>query len=57
MRLLVDKLASRGHEDDPAEHLPGIHLAHKLRSDALDNRERILDAARAAFAAGRSCKR
>jgi AcrR family transcriptional regulator len=27
------------------------HLPHALRSDALDNRERILDAARAAFAA------
>ncbi len=28
-----------------------IRLPHNLRSDALDNRERILDAARAAFAA------
>lgn len=28
-----------------------VDLPHKLRSDALDNRERILDAARAAFAA------
>ena len=28
-----------------------VHLPHKLRSDALDNRERILGAARAAFAA------
>jgi hypothetical protein len=28
-----------------------VDLPHKLRSDALDNRERILDAARVAFAA------
>jgi hypothetical protein len=28
-----------------------VDLPHKLRSDALDNRERILDAARAAFVA------
>ena len=28
-----------------------VRLPHTLRSDALDNRERILDAARAAFAA------
>jgi hypothetical protein len=49
IRTLTDATAGLAKVRAVTVDLP--HNPHHLRSDALDNRERILDAARAAFAA------
>jgi hypothetical protein len=43
LHLLVDKLASRGHEDDPAEHLAGCHLL--VSQHGLGSVRTLIDAA------------